>query len=364
MTAFTELPDLARRDLGGAVVAANDEFFAAAGEPGAAAPRRRAHRVRPQGQGVRRLGDPAPPRARATTGRSSGSARPGSCAGVVVDTAFFTGNYPTARLGRGRRGRGPPVGRGAGRRPTGSRCCRVGRWPATPANAFAVDRPTGGTPTSGCASTPTAGSPGCGCTARSCPTRGWSTRGAVRPGRAGERRPGDRRSATPTTAARTSWSAAAWPGTMGEGWETARRRDHGQRLGRRRAGRRGRGRAWPSWTPPTSWATRRARPRCTGRDRPTATRGRAAAPHPAAARHPAPVRAGRRAPGVHARPAGRLPGRRHGPAAALGPADRRRPGRAGHGAGSTRCPTSPRWRCWGRWASTRARPAGWSARRP
>src|SRR5919107_4482096 len=93
MTDFAQLPDLASRALGGAVVAANDEFFAA----------------------KENLVLPEPPAARAEFGhkgkeydgwetrrrRSPGSdwavvrlGAPGIVAGVVVDTAFFTGNYP------------------------------------------------------------------------------------------------------------------------------------------------------------------------------------------------------------------------------------------------------------------------------
>jgi allantoicase len=93
MTDFARLPDLASRDLGGAVVAANDEFFAAR----------------------ENLILPAPPAARTEFGhkgkeydgwetrrrRSPGHdwaivrlGAPGIVAGVVVDTAFFSGNYP------------------------------------------------------------------------------------------------------------------------------------------------------------------------------------------------------------------------------------------------------------------------------
>ncbi len=93
MTDVPRLPDLASRALGGAVVAANDEFFAA-----------KENLVRPE-----------PPVARTEFGhkgkeydgwetrrrRSPGSdwaivrlGAPGIVAGVVVDTAFFTGNYP------------------------------------------------------------------------------------------------------------------------------------------------------------------------------------------------------------------------------------------------------------------------------
>ena len=166
---------------------------------------------------------------------------------------------------------------------------------------------------------------------------------------------------------------------MGEGWETARRRDAGQRLG---GGRRWPARAWspsPSWTPATSSATPPARASLTGigPDGEVA----AAAAHPAAARHPAPLRA-RRAPRRRPGAAGRLPGRRHGPAAAVGRPDRGRPGGAGPplvrgaarrpGAGGARlrpaCPP-PRpagWSAPGRWPATcrPTSPGCWTARRP
>jgi allantoicase len=93
MRAFAELPDLAGRALGGAVVVANDEFFAA----------------------KENLILPDPPAARTAFGhrgkeydgwetrrrRAPGSdwaivrlGVPGIVAGVVVDTSFFTGNFP------------------------------------------------------------------------------------------------------------------------------------------------------------------------------------------------------------------------------------------------------------------------------
>ncbi len=93
MTDFAQLPDLASRALGGAVVAANDEFFAA----------------------KENLVLPEPPAARAEFGhkgkeydgwetrrrRSPGHdwaivrlGAPGVVSGVVIDTTHFTGNYP------------------------------------------------------------------------------------------------------------------------------------------------------------------------------------------------------------------------------------------------------------------------------
>src|SRR3954468_16591650 len=93
MTDFRTLPDLAGRALGGGVVAANDEFFAAKenlvldspptsragfGHKGKEYDGRETRRGRSRGRdrAIVRLGTP------------------GIVAGVVVDTAFFTGNYP------------------------------------------------------------------------------------------------------------------------------------------------------------------------------------------------------------------------------------------------------------------------------
>ncbi|NEK96347.1 allantoicase, partial [Modestobacter muralis] len=91
--AFVHLPDLARRDLGGAVVAANDELFAA-----------RENLVLPHPAVARtefghkgKEYDGWETRRRRTAGHDWAIVRlgaPGIVAGVVVDTAFFTGNYP------------------------------------------------------------------------------------------------------------------------------------------------------------------------------------------------------------------------------------------------------------------------------
>ena len=90
---FTELPDLARRDLGGAVVAANDEFFAARENlvlPHPAVARTEfGHKGKEyDGWETRRRRGPGHDWAIVRLGA------PGIVAGVVVDTAFFTGNYP------------------------------------------------------------------------------------------------------------------------------------------------------------------------------------------------------------------------------------------------------------------------------
>jgi len=91
---FTELPDLAVRTLGGSVVAANDELFA-----------ERENLIRPQpavfnahtfghkGQ----IYDGWETRRRREPGHDWAIVRlgvPGVIRGVIVDTAFFTGNYP------------------------------------------------------------------------------------------------------------------------------------------------------------------------------------------------------------------------------------------------------------------------------
>jgi allantoicase len=93
MTDFARLPDLASRALGGAVVAANDEFFAAKENlvlPEPAAERTEfGHRGKEyDGWETRRRRSPGSDWAIVRLGV------PGMVAGVVVDTAHFTGNYP------------------------------------------------------------------------------------------------------------------------------------------------------------------------------------------------------------------------------------------------------------------------------
>ena len=93
MSDWTHLPDLASRALGGAVVAANDEFFAA-----------KENLVKPEPAQARvefghrgKEYDGWETRRRRTRGHDWALVRlgaPGVVAGVVVDTAFFTGNYP------------------------------------------------------------------------------------------------------------------------------------------------------------------------------------------------------------------------------------------------------------------------------
>ncbi|GAB3351765.1 allantoicase [Modestobacter lapidis] len=93
MTDPLQLPDLAGRALGGAVVAANDEFFAAKENlvlPHPAIARSEfGHRGKEyDGWETRRRRSPGHDWAVVRLGA------PGIVAAVVVDTAFFTGNYP------------------------------------------------------------------------------------------------------------------------------------------------------------------------------------------------------------------------------------------------------------------------------
>ncbi|HEX8627356.1 MAG TPA: allantoicase [Catenuloplanes sp.] len=94
MTDFTALPDLAARSLGGGVVMADDEFFAAADNlVNPQPPVFRPHTFGPKGQ----VYDGWETRRRRTPGTDTVVVRlgaPGVVHGVIVDTAFFTGNYP------------------------------------------------------------------------------------------------------------------------------------------------------------------------------------------------------------------------------------------------------------------------------
>jgi allantoicase len=91
---FTLLPDLASRTFGGGVVFANDEFFAAADhlvDP--AAPVHAPRTFGPKGQ----LYDGWETRRRREAGADYAIVRlgaPGVIRGVDIDTAFFTGNHP------------------------------------------------------------------------------------------------------------------------------------------------------------------------------------------------------------------------------------------------------------------------------
>jgi allantoicase len=91
---FELLPDLASRSLGGGVVYANDELFAAADHlVHDAAPIFNPATFGPKGQ----IYDGWESRRRRSPGHDHAIVRlgaPGVVRGVVVDTAFFTGNYP------------------------------------------------------------------------------------------------------------------------------------------------------------------------------------------------------------------------------------------------------------------------------
>jgi allantoicase len=94
MTDFTLLPDLASRLFGGGVVRADDEFFAAADHlvlP--SAPTFTARTFDTKGQ----VYDGWETRRRRVPGSDSAIVRlgaPGIVRGVIVDTAYFTGNFP------------------------------------------------------------------------------------------------------------------------------------------------------------------------------------------------------------------------------------------------------------------------------
>lgn len=94
MTDFTGMPDLASRALGGGVVAANDEFFAARDNLVTAAP----PTFSPATFGAKgQIYDGWETRRRREPGHDYAIVRlgaPGVVHGVVVDTSFFTGNYP------------------------------------------------------------------------------------------------------------------------------------------------------------------------------------------------------------------------------------------------------------------------------
>ena len=94
MPSFTRYPDLASRDLAGSVISANDELFAPRQNlimplPGRARGRRFGHTGKVyDGWETRRRREPGHDWAIVRLGV------PGIVHGVVVDTAFFKGNYP------------------------------------------------------------------------------------------------------------------------------------------------------------------------------------------------------------------------------------------------------------------------------
>ena len=106
VTDFRQFPDLARRDLGGAVVSANDEAFAARQnlvtpgpavfDPATFGPNGKVY----DGWETRRRREPGHDEAVIRLGA------PGVVRGVVVDTSWFTGNYPPEASVEGRDGDG------------------------------------------------------------------------------------------------------------------------------------------------------------------------------------------------------------------------------------------------------------------
>src|SRR3954462_3626202 len=93
MTDFARLPDLASRALGGAVVAANDEFFAA--KENLVLPEPAVERTEFGHKGKEYDGWET--RRRRTPGHDWAIVRLGAAgivAGVVIDTAFCPGNLP------------------------------------------------------------------------------------------------------------------------------------------------------------------------------------------------------------------------------------------------------------------------------
>ncbi len=94
MADFADLIDLASERLGGAVVAANDEFFAPKeGLIRAAKPEWREGEYTDRGKWM----DGWETRRRRSPGEDWAIVRlgaPGTVRGVIIDTAFFTGNYP------------------------------------------------------------------------------------------------------------------------------------------------------------------------------------------------------------------------------------------------------------------------------
>jgi allantoicase len=93
MSDFTRLPELANRAVGGAVVTANDEFFAA--KENLVLPEPPAERTEFGHKGKEYDGWET--RRRRSPGHDWAIVRlgaPGIVAGIVVDTAHFTGNYP------------------------------------------------------------------------------------------------------------------------------------------------------------------------------------------------------------------------------------------------------------------------------
>ena len=109
MSDFARLPDLASRSVGGAVVAANDDFFAA--KENLVLPEPPVGRTAFGHRGKEYDGWET--RRRRTPGHDWAIVRLGAAgivAGVVVDTSFFTGNYPQRASVDGAAVEGHPTG--------------------------------------------------------------------------------------------------------------------------------------------------------------------------------------------------------------------------------------------------------------
>ena len=144
---FVDLVDLASERLGGAVVAANDEFFAPKERlimAGAAVWREGEYTERGKWM------DGWETRRRRDVGDDSHDwcvirlGAPGIVRGVDVDTSFFKGNYPGGVRDRRLRSAGPADARRADRARRGARCCRGRRSTGDAHNLVRGRRRAGG----------------------------------------------------------------------------------------------------------------------------------------------------------------------------------------------------------------------------
>ena len=243
-------PDLAARPLGASVIYANDELFAERENLiKAEDPVFRPHTFGNKGQ----IMDGWETRRRREPGSDSAIVRLG-CGGVVrrvvVDTSYFTGNYPpeVSVEACGTEGYPSPAELAAAQWTPWPAQCGA---PAIPATSSRSPPPTA-SPTSGDDIPRRRGGPTAGL--RRAGARPAAAPRHLRPSRAGER--GDR--PRPQQDVHSSPAKLLMPGlaqVMGDGWETSRRRDQDNDWV-----------AWCGWpapgpsrssssTPPISWAT-------------------------------------------------------------------------------------------------------------